>query len=180
MQQTICYDAFKKEAVMARPKEVFDEDIAIRAKTAMEKLKDHKLCFRLQAIASCANQPVNTVAVVMGVSRHTIWRWAERFRNQGIEGLCDKPKGHNPAKLDKQKRRQISRWLNTGTNNEGKRVHWTIALLAHEVERVFKIKVSATSLRVMVHDMGFRQKIPRPSHAKADVEEQERFKKNSR
>ena len=164
---------------MARPKKVFDEDLAIRARSAMENLKDHKLCFRLQAISSCANQPVKTVAAVMGVSRHTIWRWAERFRNHGLEGLRDKPKGHNPAKLDEHKRQQIAQWINTGTNHEGKRVHWTLELLSYEVERIFEIKVSITSLWGMVHAMGFRQKVPRPSHAKADIEEQERFKKNS-
>jgi transposase len=169
----------KRENIMARPKEVFDEDLAIQAKAAMEKLQDHKLCNRLQAIASCANQPVNTVAAVMGVSRHTIWRWAERFRSQGIDGLRDKPKGHNPAKLDEHKRQQIAQWLGTGTNHEGKGVHWTLELLSCEVERIFKIKVSIASLWVMVHSLGFRQKVPRPSHAKADAEEQERFKKNS-
>jgi transposase len=180
MQQTTCYDILKKEDFMARPKEAFDEGLAIRAKSAMERLKDNKLCFRLQAIASCANQPVNTVAAVMGVSRHTIWRWAERFRNQGLEGLRDKPKGHNPAKLDENKRQQIAHWLSTGTNREGKSVHWTLELLSFEVERVFKVKVSIASLWAMVHAMGFRQKVPRPAHAKADVEEQKRFKKNSR
>ena len=164
---------------MARPKEAFDEALAIQAKAAMEKLKDSKLCFRLQAIASCSNQSVNTVAAVMGVSRHTIWRLAERFRNQGLEGLRDKPKGHNPAKLDEKKRQQIARWLNTGTNHAGKNVHWTLELLSCEVERVFNIKISIASLWTMLHTMGFRQKVPRPAHAKADVEEQKHFKKNS-
>ncbi|MFH1540010.1 MAG: IS630 family transposase [bacterium] len=163
---------------MVRPKELVDKALCQRAKEAMEQIKDHKVCVRLQAIAGCASQPVNTVASVMGVSRHTVWRWAKRFRAQGVEGLCDSPRGHNPAKLDEAKRKQVARWLKTGKDHEGERVHWTLAALADEVERVFEIRVSTTSLWTTVRGMGFRQKAPRPVHTKADPQAQERFKKN--
>ncbi len=163
---------------MARLKKVIDTALATKAKEAMEQIDDHKVCIRLQAIASCASQPVNTVASVMGVSRHTVWRWAERFRDQGVTGMHDKPRGHNPAKLDGEKRRQVAQWLKAGKNNEGERVHWTLALLVDEVERVFGIRVSIASMWTTVRGMGFRQKVPRPAHAKADPEAQERFKKN--
>lgn len=163
---------------MARPKELVDTALAQRAKEAMEQVKDHKLSVRLQAIVSCADQRVNTVASVMGVSRHTVWRWAKRFREQGVEGLYDKPRGHNPAKLNDEKRRQVAQWLKTGKNHQGVKVHWTLALLADEVERVFGIKVSVASLWTTVRSMGFRQKVPRPAHEKADPQAQESFKKN--
>jgi len=106
-----------------------------------------------------------------------VWRWAERFRDQGVAGVRDKPKGHNPAKLDSEKRRRVAQWLKAGKNNEGERVHWTPALLVDEVERVFGIKMSIASMWTTVHGMGFRQKVPCPAHAKADPQTQERLKK---
>lgn len=165
---------------MARPKELVDTALANKAKEAMEQIKDRKVCIRLQAIISSANQPVNTVASVMGVSRHTLWRWIKRFRERGAEGVYDLPRGHNPAKLDAQKRRQIADWLKTGKNRHGQRTHWTLASLTDEVEQTFGIQVSIPSMWATVRGMGFRSKVPRPTHEKADPEAQERFKKNRR
>jgi len=163
---------------MARPQELVDEALAKKATEEIGKLKDHKVCLRLQAIASCANQPVNTVASVMGVSRHSVWRWIKRFRAAGVEGLYDRPKGHNPAKINEKERKQIARWLKEGKNSRGEPVHWTLAVLRDEVEREFGVRVGITPLWLLVRKLGFRQKVPRPVHAKADPKAQKAFKKN--
>jgi transposase len=159
---------------MARPKEIVDETLADA------RINNHKVSLRLQAIISCMNHPVNKVADVMGVSRHAVWRWAKRFREHGVEGLFDRPKGHNPPKLNEEEREQIAKWLGEGRNEDGEKVHWTIAKLREEVKKRFGKKVGKTPLWLLVRKMGFRQKVPRPSHAKADPKVQEEFKKNSK
>ena len=163
---------------MGRPKEVVDAALALRAKAELEKLRDRRLCARLQAIVSCAEHPITTVAAVYGISRRTLWLWCRKFKEKGLEGLRDKPKGHNPSKLDENRQRQIEQWLAEGRNHEGQAVHWTIAKLQAEIESLFGIKVGHTPLWMRVRALGFRQKVPRPRHAQADPEVQATFKKN--
>jgi len=121
---------------------------------------------------------MSLVADIMGVHPTTVWRWSKRFKEDGVDGLRDRPKGHNPSKLGTEHRRIIFEWLNKSENAEGDCVHWTIPLLKEEVQRVFGIGMGKTPLWLMVRKLGFRQKVPRPRHTKADREEQEVFKKN--
>jgi hypothetical protein len=38
----------------------------------------------------------------------------------------DKPRGHNPSKLNEEQRKQIAIWLDTGNNFQGEQTHWTL------------------------------------------------------
>ena len=162
---------------MGRPKKVIDASLASKAKEILANVKEHKIAIRLQAIVSSANQPISTVASVIGVSRQTIWRWIRQFRENGIEGLKDLPKGHNPAKLNPEQQKQIYNWLSESENSKGESIHWTLESLKLEILNVFGISVGRTPLWLLIKKQGFRQKVPRPSHIKADKEAQEAFKK---
>lgn len=165
---------------MARPKEVIDSALARRAEADIKSFSGYKIGLRLQAIVSCASHPLETVSAVLGVSRQTVWRWIKRYQASGVEGLQDQPRGHNPRKLSDGQIDQISRWLRAGRNARGQPVHWTLARLSLEIEREFGIQISQTALWRLIRGMGFKQKVPRPSHAKADPKAQEDFKKNPR
>lgn len=162
---------------MARPKEVIDIQLAEKAKVELRKITDYKICFRLQGIISSSKYPINHVASIMGISRVSLWRWINKFRDEGLGGLRDKPKGHNPSKLGEEERKQIKEWLSEGKDSNGKDIHWTLSKLIDEIERVFSIKVGMTPLWRIVRKLGFRQKVPRPMHAKSDPDVQEAFKK---
>ena len=153
---------------MARPKQAITLELAKKAEAEMKKIADHKVCFRLQAIISSAHHSVDTVAPVMGVGRSTIFNWIKRFRVYGINGVIDKPKGHNPSKLNPEQKEQIVQWLTEGKNALGNGVHWTVSRLIDEIERVFGIRVGKTPLWLFIRKSGFRQKVPRPVHANAD------------
>ena len=64
---------------------------------------------------------------------------------------------------------QVEQWLEHGQNRDGEPVHWTLAKLQGELERVFGVKVSLTAVWKRVRKMGFRQKVPqmirRPSES---------------
>ena len=162
---------------MSRTKTLKDKDIYALARIAKMNIKDNVLCTRLQAIISTENQPVQTVAAVIGISRMTLWRWIKRFRMSGINGLRDKPKGHKASKLGAKEREFISKWLNEGKTGKGKSIHWTLPKLLIEIENEFGIKVGKTSLWRTLKKMKFVMKVPRPFHAKADPIEQDEFKK---
>jgi transposase len=152
--------------------------LAKRAKEELRGIANHKVCFSLQAIISSARYPVDVVAPVLGIHRSTIFKWVKQYNEQGIKGLIEKQKGHNPSKLSTQQKKQIIGWLTEGKNANGEAVHWTVAWLIDEVERVFGIRVGKTPLWLFIRKSGFRQKVPRPVHAMADSLAQEAFKKN--
>ena len=150
------------------------------ARKAKEEIKSFSGCIiglRLQAVVSSADHPIGLVGSILGVSRQKVWRWIKRFKEHGVKGLYDQPRGHNPAKLKQEHLIRIRHWLEEGLDCHEEKVHWTLAKLAAEVKGEWGIEISQTSLWWAIRKMGFRQKVPRPSHAKADKQAQEAFKK---
>lgn len=154
------------------------EETAEEARLALVYIKESQLAIKLQAIISCANHQVETVSSVIGKDRVTVWRWIRAFKENGVDGLLDKPKGHNPSKLNEEQRAQIATWLQTGKNPKGEPTHWTLQKLSIAIEAEYGIKITKTPLWITIQAMGFRQKVPRQTHADADKEKQSAFKKN--
>ncbi len=163
---------------MGRRQEVVDAQLAEQARSALRDQKEARVGQRLQAIASCQSHPLGVVADVFGVSTRTVWQWARRFKAEGTEGLRDKPRGHRRGRLDADAEREFERWLEEGRNADGEPVHWTLAKLQSELERVFGIRMSVQAVWKRVRKLGFRQKVPRPRHRGADPEAAQAFKKN--
>jgi len=147
---------------VARPKEAIDAELARQAESEIKKCREYKVGLRLQAIVSCAEHPVSFVGEVNGVSRQTLLRWIKRFEAEGAAGLYDKPRGHNPAKIDQENRRKIEGWLKGRCNSRGEPIDWTLAKLGAEIEKEFGIKVGQTSLWRLIRKMGFSWKGLRP------------------
>jgi transposase len=166
------------EVHMGRSKGAIDEETALRAQHELEIIKDSSLVIKLQAIISCAIHPVNLVASVLGKDRVTLWRWIRIFKEQGVSGFTDKPKGHNPAKLNADQKLIVYQWIDRGKNAQGEVTHWTLKKLSMEIEEELGVKMTKTPLWLMVRAMGFRQKVPRRTHVLADKEKQVAFKKN--
>ena len=163
---------------MGRSKGAIDDGTVLMAQRELELIKDSGLVIKLQAIISCGAHPVNLVASVLGKDRVTLWRWIRVFKEHGVSGLSDKPKGHNPAKLNVDQKQRVYQWIDAGKNARGETTHWTLKKLGMEIEEEFGVKMSKTPLWLMVRAMGFRQKVPRRTHVLADKEKQEAFKKN--
>jgi len=163
---------------MARQKELINEELCNKAMLEMERLSDAKLCLQLQAIISCGKQPINLVADVIGKNRTTLWRWIKRFDSSGLDGLRAKPKGHRSSKLGEEEKQIISNWLIEGKDSKGDRIHWTLDRLRIEIINELGITVGRTPLWLTIRELGFRQKVPRPTHAKAEHKRQIEFKKN--
>jgi len=163
---------------MARPKAVIDAALAEKAEAALKDLPNCKVCIRLKAIISSARYPISLVSSVFGTDRTTLWRWIKRFASKGISGLTDAPKGHKPPKLGAEQRQRVAGWLEEGRNSQGESIFWTLPKLMLAIETEFGISLGKTATWDLVHQLGFRQKVPRPRHAKADKQAQESFKKN--
>lgn len=163
---------------MGRSKKIIDSELAAMAARELSSLTDKELHLRLLAVVKAYELPIGKVAGFFGVARDTVSRWILRFRDYGTEGLRDKPKGHNPSKLNPEQLDRISKWMENGRDEDGCFVHWTIGRLQLEIEKRFDVKIGETPLRGHVKRLGFKLKVPRPAHAKAIPEEQVEFKKN--
>ena len=163
---------------MGRPKVVIDATLAEKAEAALKDLPDCKACIRLKAIISCARYPISLVASVFGTDRTTLWRWIKRFSTKGVSGLADEAKGHKPAKLGAKQRQQVAGWLEESRTSQGEPVFWILPKLMQAIETEFGISLGKTATWALVRQLGFRQKVPRPRHDKANKELQESFKKN--
>jgi transposase len=165
---------------MARPKELINEKLVRKAQEALIEKPERKVGVKLQAIISSYRHPNQAVSEVLGVTRQSLSIWIRKFRERGVQGLSDRPKGHAPSKLTQEQWRAVAMWLETSKDAEGGWVAWTMPRLQTEIAIRFGASISLTPLRRQVKNMGFRPKVPRPVHAKADREEQARFKKNRR
>jgi len=163
---------------MTLTKKAINEETAEQARNALIGIRESQLVIKLQAIISCANHQVETVSSVIGKDRVTVWRWIRAFKDNGVDGLMDKPRGHNPSKLNEEQRKQIAIWLDTGNNPQGEQTHWTLKKLSLAIEEEYGIKITKTPLWITIQSMGFRQKAPRQTHASADKEKQNTYKKN--
>jgi transposase len=162
---------------MARPKEVIDRKLAEKARIELGKITDYRLCQKLRAIVSSLDHPIKVVAQINGVGPDTIWRWIICFRQEGIEGLKDKPKGHRSSKLSEVQWQEVESWLKKSRDAQGNPIHWTLFGLQVHIAKEFKIDSGITSLWYQVHKRNFKLKVPRPVHGKADKEAQAAFKK---
>lgn len=163
---------------MARPKQIIDQKLVLAAKQELKKFERDRIYLRLLAIVKAGDHPITEVASFFEVSRDTVSRWIKRFRAGGVEGLFDRPKGHNPSKLNDHHKRQIAGWLERDRDSRGKPTHWTLEKLRLEIAQEFGIMISVMPLWSHLRKMGFRQKVPRPLHAQADKQRQDAFKKN--
>ena len=165
---------------MARPKEIIDQSLVGEARKELERFRDGKIYLRLIVIVRAGEHPIVEVAKFFGLSRDTVSRWIKRFRREGVEGLRDRPKGHNPSKLSDEQKEEIAKWVETGKDAHQKVIHWTLTRLQQEVASVWGVRVSVFPLWDLLHKLGFRQKVPRQVHAKADPKAQETLKKRLR
>jgi transposase len=162
---------------MGRTKVNIDLETVVKAEEELARIKDGKLAIQLKAIIASAEHSVETVAGVLRVSRRSIFRWIRKFKEQGVTGLRDQPKGHMPAKLNEEHKRRVEQWILKGENARGQKVHWTLKKLKGELKKELGISIGTTPLWKQLKKMGLSLKKPRPIHAKANVENQEAFKK---
>lgn len=165
---------------MARPKSKIDPQTLEKAESELKKLGHSKLSLRLKAIIASYHNPVAQVATIFQVTDRSIFHWVDRFKENGIDGLRDKPKGHFSSKLSPEHLEEIEKWILTGQNTSGQSTYWTLGKLKNEVKLTYEITISTTSLWNHLKKMNLVLRKPRPTHAKADEQLQAEFKKNRR
>lgn len=162
---------------MGRPKSTFSPELARQAQADLDALDHYGVIQKLRAIIAAADNPIATVASIMGVASETIWRWAKAYEKEGIEGLYPKPKKAKPSKLSDAQKAEVLSWVDNRRDPTGAEVHWTLERLQQAIIDSFGKRLGINTIWTWLRKEGRKLKVPRPRHYKADADAQEAFKK---
>lgn len=165
---------------MGRHKLSIDANTLELIEQAIASLPNGSVVRKLTILSSFSWFKTEEIAKAYRINPRTLFRWISQFKEHGVEGLVDSPKGHKPAILTDEMKRSIVEWITTQKDNEGNPVFWTLDKLRLELEKVYNVKISKPAMSVNLAKMKVRFKRPRPSHIMADKEKQAEFKKNSK
>jgi len=164
---------------MARPKSVFLEDLAERARTDLETLDQHKITLKLRAIIAATKYPVGVVAEILDVAAETVWRWAKAYQKEGLEGLYPKARAPKPSKLTQAQKDEALVWVDECKTAKGESIHWTLERLRHAFAEEFGVSLGLNTIWAWLRQENRKLKVPRPRHHEADAQAQEAFKKTA-
>lgn len=114
--------------------------------------------------------------VAKELHRSRFWTtfWLRRYREEGVEGLKDKPREGRPPKLSEEVQMEIKREISS------RKQGWTTHQVTQLIEEKGKVKYHFTHIYRLMHKWGFREKIPQRRHINtAPIEEKEDFKKRT-
>lgn len=135
---------------------------------------------RLHAILLVAQgMSCRRVAKLLGDSPRTVAYWVQRFELEGLSGLADAERQGRPRRLNDEQIQQIQQALRNSPSDYGLPANlWEGKVLSYFIQEQFGIELGVRQCQRLFRQFGFRLRKPRPLIAKADPEEQQRFKKN--
>ena len=96
----------------------------------------------------------------------------------GFSGLEDQEKAGRPQRLTPEQVQLVDHDLRQSPREFGYSQNlWDGKLLAHHLEQTQKVALGVRQCQRIFHQLGFRLRKPRPVIARANLEEQEAFKK---
>ena len=168
-----------KEIIMGRKKSVIDAALVASAEQALADIKDGYVAIRLLAIINYSEDTAKNISNFLKVDIRTLFRWVKKFKEDGIEGLRDSPKGHKPSILTAEMKAQLKDWVISMKDIEGNDLVWTLGKLQKELRRKYSVEISVPALSNNLKKLRIVLRRPRPTHQNADAEKQDTFKKNS-
>lgn len=156
-----------------------DSELKARAEADSKAIPAGNVTVKLMAIIAVGDDKhLDEVAEWFRTTRQTLYQWIKQYKSKGVSGLYDRPKGHPKRRLSPDQEALIQGWLERSADPAGEHVHWTIDSLRMAINRHLGVCLGQTRVWEMMREWGFRQKVPRPHHTKADPEAQRFFKKN--
>jgi transposase len=121
-------------------------------------------------------QNATEVSRTLGVGRQSLYEWQARYlERRDPADLLDRPKsGRNPS-LSPPERERLGTILEQEPKQYGYHSHgWTVPLLLQHLESQEGVRLSGTTLRRTLRQMGYRWKRPRYVLARKDPEREEK------
>ena len=112
-------------------------------------------------------------------SRGFVQRWAYAYRDLGIAGLKDKPRGGRKPRLSAEAEAALKARIEAGPRPED----GVCTLRGKDIQRIIEVdhgeKYSLNGVYDLLHRLGYSCLAPRPRHEKQDPAAQEKFKTRS-
>ena len=140
---------------------------------ALRAARDRRHWVRLRAVVLTA-EGVAPAAIWrdLGAARSTYFGWLALWRaTRDPAALADAPRSGRKVALDDRRRARLEALLAGSPEGHGYRATgWTVPLLAAHFAAVEHVPVSETTLRRVLHALGYRWKRPRYVLARRDPE----------
>ena len=136
-------------------------------RTVVSSTRDAKPLRQAQALLALdAGEKAKRVAQRVGINRSTVFQWRREFidrRGEPVAGrLGDRPRSGRPRTPREVATKHVSGLMDASPQEFGYRhTVWTVPLLRSHLGRVEDVKVSVTTLRRTLRDLGYRWKRPR-------------------
>lgn len=140
-----------------------------------ESRYDHRLH---GVLLVCAGQSCYEVAEIFKHSPRTVQYWVRRFEQSGFAGLKDMDRAGRPCAITDKIRNILEKDLRRSPREWGYHQNlWDGKLLSHHLATKKDIDLGVRQCQRLFHQMGFRQRKPRPVIANANPVAQEQYKK---
>lgn len=121
------------------------------------------------------------VAELLGDAPRTVAYWVRRFEEEGLAGLVEGERPGRPRRLSEGQVAEIDAALRSMPRDFGLAVNlWDGKTLAEFIHRRWSVSLGVRQCQRLFRRLDFRLRKPRPEIAKANPEEQARFKKTPR
>jgi len=112
---------------------------------------------------------VSDIEVIYQISKVTIYKWFDRFDEEGPDGLHDKPRSGRPSDVTQAVKDFVRRALEETPNKYGENCTiWTVALLQTHIKNELGLQLSEKVTRKTIHALGFRWRRPRWAAVRKD------------
>jgi len=157
-----------------KPKELAEVERAIRQDKRAE-VRQRTTAIRLLHLG----YKPEAVAEQQMVSVPTIYNWHKLWREQGLEGLANKPKTGRPAKATEAYCQKLEEILEKEPSEYGYRFAiWTSDRLRSHLEKETGILLSESRFRALLKKKGYRYR--RPKHDLSHLQDKKAKKKTEK
>jgi transposase len=135
-----------------------------RLRRQMQKTRDAAFRTRVQIVLLYeGGRGAQRIAASLGCVPATAVRVAQRFLEQGEDGLLDARRGNGQLKVDDDLRQALAELVAGSAKDHGwSRPTWTREALAATLRQRTGVRLSVTTVARMLHDLGARWGMARP------------------
>lgn len=120
------------------------------------------------------------IARRLGAPVSTVERWARRFREEGAEGVRDRPRSGRPHRLDEARRKELVEILLAGAVAAGfESEYWSMPRVRQVVQQRFGAVFHVDYLGVLLRKLGFTPQKPARVSRRKEPRAAEEFRRKT-
>lgn len=118
-----------------------------------------------------SGKPCREIAEIAGITKYTVSNIHQTYRNEGLNGILDKPNSERPPRHNEEQRAALKEVILSKVPSEvgfPAEFNWTASLIAKHIKRKFGFDYSIRAVTGMLDRMGLSYTRPTYVLAKTD------------